>query len=331
MAAPVVAASIPAASYIVPSAIGAFSSLLGAGMSQSYNERNMNLQEMHARSLAKYQWDNFTSPQAQVASLRAAGMNPAAMAEGGKVSGSAPSINMPSSAPVSVPGIFDISALAQMIHSIASAKKAGADVPVAEETAKNIAADTALKNFQNELNQLFGKEFKSVELAQSYRNLLLLADSHDLNEIEKAIGEYKKETEKAVASAKGSEAQIIRQRLENNPTLIALENKLKEEQIKTEKSVQANQYASASNSRELRRLNAALADIEETGKQDKIKALLNKYKAENQISDSDYQEALLKMQRLHDVNWVRDASTGARILDDLLEYLKEKVSIFKSK
>ena len=57
-----------------------------------------------SKELLDYQWKNFQSPEAQVRSMAAAGLNPAATL-GGHGSFAAPSASLPSTAPVQVDGV----------------------------------------------------------------------------------------------------------------------------------------------------------------------------------------------------------------------------------
>lgn len=222
-----------------------------------------------------------------------------------------------------------MSGISNYIASVANAKKAGMDTKLSEQEIKNKEIERQVQEFDLSVKKLFDKEVKSVEVANAYRQLLLAADTHDLNEQEKALYEYKKATEKAISEAKESEAAILKQRLENNPTAIRLENLLMEEKSKTEKSYQTASYASADASRQNARLNSALSDIEERGKSDKIDYLLKKYRADGMLSEADYQEARLRAERLAGQHYKREGSSLFKETDDFMEWIKDKVRIFK--
>lgn len=309
--------------------VSAIGNLAAAALNQGYNEKNILEQEKSARRLMQTQWSLYQSPEAQVKSMTKAGLNPAVMLGEGKGTFASPSPAMPSSAPVQVSPLFDMSGISNYIASVANAKKAGMDTKLSEQEIKNKEIERQVQEFDLSVKKLFDKEVKSVEVANAYRNLLLAADTHDLNEQQKALNEYKKATEKAISDAKESEASILKQRLENNPTAIRLENQLMEEKAKTEKASQYASYASADASRQNARLNSALADIEERGKSDKIDYLLKKYRADGMLSEADYQEARLRAERLAGQYDKRVGSSLFKETDDFMEWIKDKVRIFK--
>lgn len=231
-------------SSAIATGINAFGGLLGSGISQSYNRENMALQSQYAKELMDYQWSKYQSPEAQVAAMTRAGLNPAVMfGSGGKGAFAAPSSSMPSSSPIQVPNVFDISSTAAFIKSVADAKKAGMDTKLSEQEIKNKEVERQLNEFNLDLQKQFGKSFKSVELEKAYKDLLLSVDSHDLRVQEKALNDWRIVTEKAVSSIKESEREIALQRLANNPTAISLENELMKEKAKTEKAQQGAFYS----------------------------------------------------------------------------------------
>ena len=323
-------------SSAIASGVNAFGGLLGSGLSQSYNRENMALQNQYAKELMDYQWRNFQSPEAQVAAMTRAGLNPAVLfGSGGKGAFAAPSPSMPSSSPVQVPNVFDISSAAAFIKSVADAKKAGMDTKLSEQEIKNKEVERQLNEFNLDLQKQFGKSFKSVELEKAYKDLLLSVDSHDLNVQEKALNEWKIATEKAVTGIKESEREMAFQRLANNPTAISLENELMKEKAKTERAQQSQSYAAAKSSieqanvnRELRRLNSALADVEENTKFAKIESLIAEYEKNGWLSQADANDARLRASRIHSVENRRDNSSLFKAVDDFSEWLKSKVRIF---
>ena len=227
---------------IITEGVGTIGNLLGGALTQSYNRENMELQSEYAKDLMSYQWHNFNSYEAQVRSMIAAGLNPSVLYGHGSSQAASPSVNMPSSAPVQIPNVFDMSSLSDMISSVAQAKKAGMDIDLIEQEIKNLEVQRQTQKFELELKQQFGKDFKSVELANLYRKLLLASDSHDLNVQEKALNDWKLSNSKI-------ENAMLRQKLENLPIAIKLENKLQEEKAKTERAHQNALSASAAQSR----------------------------------------------------------------------------------
>lgn len=313
---------------IIGAGIGALGSLLGASYSQDYNRENMGLQARSAKELAQYQWDNFSSPAAQVRALNKVGLGVNAFV-GGKGQAAQPSMNMPSSAPIQVDGIADLGAISQYILSVAQAKKAGMDTSLAEQEIKNKQVQQQADEFKLNLAKKYGDDEMAAKVANAYMNLVLSADQSDLNEVEKSIKHYEEITSQYVSQIKESEREMAKQDLENNPTLIKLKNRLVEKQGDAASASAEASHTQANVNRELRRLNAALADVEEGGKKQKIKNLISEYHKNQWINDAEKKEAEIKLQRLEDLDWGRDSEFGIRLVDDLLDWLKDKVSIFK--
>lgn len=303
--------------------------LLSSGLSYLLGRSNMNKQIEQSKELMDYQWNKFQSPQAQVRAMAAAGLNPAAMfGSGGSGSFASPSVNMPSSSPVNVPPVMDISAIASYVKAIADAKKAGMDTKLSEQDIKNKEVERQTAEFELGLKKQFGKDFQSVQLAQAYRNLCLASDTHDLNQQEKALNEWKIAIEKSTASIKESEQEMARQRLENNPLAIRLENDLMSEKSKTERAQQNELYTRSEVNRENRRIQSALADVEEGSKDEKLRALIKEYQSRGFVSDADAKDALLRLERVLQITDKR-SSYFFRELDGLSEWLKSRISIFK--
>ena len=140
--------------------------------------------------------------------------------------------------------------------------------------------------------------------------------------LKKALVSIRRKLKKAVASAKGSEAEIIRQRLENNPTLIALENKLNEEKIKTEQSVQANQYASALIVVNFVVLMLLLLTLRKLVNKIRLSLCLIVIRQIIRFLMQIMKKALLRLSRLSSVSDRRDNSVLFREVDSLLEWIK---------
>lgn len=202
--------------------------LIGGAVSQGYNRENMALQNEYAKDLMNYQWQNFGSYEAQVKSMQKAGLNPAVLYGKSAPSAASPSPAMPSSAPINVPSVFDLSSLSNYMLSVAQAKKAGMDTKLSEQDIKNKEVDRQRDEFELELRKQFGKDIQTAELASSYMKLVLAADTADLNEQEKALNEWKIASEKAVSQANEHNRDILKQNLDNNPTKLRLENRLTE-------------------------------------------------------------------------------------------------------
>lgn len=313
---------------IAGAGLSTLGSLLGASYSQDYNRENIGLQSKAAKELANYQWQNFSSPEAQVRALNKVGLGVNAFV-GGKGQAAQPSVNMPSSAPISVDGVADLGGIASYIQSVANAKKAGMDTKLSEQEIKNKEVQRQRDEFELQLRKVFGKDQISSELANSYMQLVLASDQSDINEIQKAIGRWNEVKSKAEAKTSEHQRDIAKQLLDNNPTAIKLENRLKELQGNAASAQAEAAHTQANVNRELRRLNAALADVEEGGKKEKIKSLVSEYHKNQWINDVEKKEAEIKLQRLEDLDWGRDSEFGIRLVDDLLDWFKDKVSIFK--
>lgn len=312
---------------IIGSLVSAGGSLLGGLLGQDFNVSNMARQAAISKDLMRYQWDNFSSPAAQIASLNKAGLGVNAFL-GGKGSVGLPSGGMPSSAPISFDGIADLGGIASYIQSVAQAKKAGMDTKLSEQEIKNKEVERQRNEFELDLRKQFGKDVQTAELANAYMNLILASDQSDLNEIQKAIGKWNEV--KAQAESKTSEhnRDIMKQVLDNNPTALRLENRLKELQGSAAAASAEASHEQANVNRELRRLNSALADVEENTKFDKIESLIAEYEKNGWLSQADANDARLRASRIHSVENRRDNSSLFKAVDDLSEWFKSKVKIF---
>ncbi len=303
--------------------------LIGGAVSQGYNRENMALQNEYAKELMDYQWQHFNSYKAQVDSMREAGLNPAVLYGKSAPSAASPSPSMPSSAPINVPSVFDLSSLSNYMLSVAQAKKAGMDTKLSEQEIKNKEVERQRNEFELDLRKQFGKDIHTAELANAYMQLVLASDTSDLNEQEKALNEWKIASEKAISQANEHQRDILKQNLDNNPTKLRLENRLTELQGSAAAAAAESSLTQAEVNRENRRLQSALAEIEEYGKVEKIKSLIKKYKSDGALSDADIKEADLKIERLENLQQHRDNSGLFEGVDNFSDWLKSKVSIFK--
>ena len=282
-----------------------------------------------ARENYQWQYDNFLSPKAQVKAMTAAGLNPAAV-----FGNNAPVLN---SGGLSIPanplggiGTSSLSDISTYIMAKSQAKKNGAEV-------KNLDIDAEAKQFELDLNKLFSSPERVANLTAAWKNVRLLDDEHN-------IKEWTTAKEKALSELSGVQRDTAQKVLDNMDIQIKQENKQREEDIKltqerqkTEKTSQSANVASAnasnasaSVSRENRRLQAALADIEEAGKTEKINSLISEYKSKGLLSDAEAKDAQMRLDRLSSVEDKR-TSSFFREVDNYLEWLKNKVSIFKTK
>lgn len=283
------------------------------------------------KELMDYQWDKMTSPQAQVKNLAAAGINPA-VALGNQApvfssKGEIPSITPPDLG-IGTTMLGDISSY---INAKTSEKKAGSEIGKNESEIRVAEANAKAQEFQNFLNRVFGLGDRSVALQTAYSNLLLANDTHDINEQQKAINEWKKVSEQALAQANEKQRDILQLVLENKPKEIGLANKLQEEKIKSEQAGQAVSYASAEESRASARLKMSQNDfqvieneLKDSGKSFELMNRLKTWRKENMISDAEYEKALNMLNRYSHLN-ENDKNAAAEYLNYFLWYLKNEM------
>lgn len=321
---------------IAPVLLGSLAAAGGAALSDITNRTNRSNAEYALKmqkELMNYEWKNFNSPKAQAASLAEVGLNPSvAYGQGGMrgigFSGSAPEL-----AQVSQSGTD----IANNILALATAKKTESDIKKTGQETKNLEVENQAKQFELDLSKIFSVPEKYAGLTLAWKNVALASDQHNINEWINA-------KEKALSETQGTQRDILKKTLDNMDIQLRQENKQREEDIKliqerqkTEKTSQSAYLASAnasnaaaSVSRENRRLQSALADIEEAGKTDKINSLISEYKSKGLLSDADAKDAQIRLGRLSSVEDKR-SDYFFREVDNYLEWLKNKVSIFKSK
>ena len=148
------------------------------------------------KDLMDYQWKNYASPLAQAQSYAAAGFNPAVAMGNGNISSMQPSASAPT-APVYSTGIENLSELGNYMLAVAQAKKAGVDTSKSEQEIKNLEITRQADAFELELKKVFARPQLATELRQAYINVLNAQDTHDINQLDKAIKEWTKAKEKA--------------------------------------------------------------------------------------------------------------------------------------
>lgn len=316
---------------IIGAGIAAGGSLLNTGMNALFNgtsKSNARYSQELQKDLMDYQWSKYGSPKAQAKAYSEAGFNPAVAFGQGGLSAAQPSVKAPEVA--STGNIVTPMDITNDILALAQAKKAGVET-------KNLEIEAQAKQFDLDLQKVYGSSEKFIGLLNAWKLARASDDQHD-------IAEWTKKKEEALAGLSGAQKDTAEKVLANMDYQIKQENEQRSENInltkakqKTESTMQEANKAAANVSntqaavnRENRRLQAALADIEEAGKQDKIKALLAEYKKNGSISESDAKEAELRLARLSDVEDKR-STEFFRGVDNYLEWLKDKVSIFKSK
>jgi hypothetical protein len=330
------------------------------------NQQTMQSQQDFQRQMFDYELQQ-QSPANQVARLMAAGINPAALlgSSGGVVA--APSVGTPSAAPGATPGSHGVaptsglqvpnnsiaqmfSSIAQLQESVAIAKKSGVEASAIEtklpveidrlqaEVKKTLTdanlneALEANNRFDLLLKQTFGYSEKNYQLqklmSESFKNFAsgnLDKAKEELTKVENQLTQYEVYFKKATFDDAVAQVGILRN--------------LYNAQIQTEKSKQAELSASAEEHRASAKehlsgsaLKDAQADFQrfdndmrKAYKQDVYMAYLQKLLAEGQLSYADYLEAKRKAEVIENVQ----GKFGSKQLDDALEYIKSKVSIFK--
>lgn len=278
------------------------------------------------RSNAQYAYDNFNSPAAQVRGFRDAGMNPAVgMSQSGGQSGAGQTAPpTPTENPF---GMVNLEQYANSLKALADAKKAGVDTRSAEEDIKLKQIEQDAKEFELRLSKYFGTKERAQALALLEKNVRIAQLTGDTKEQEKAINEWLKAKEKAISEAEENKRDILKKELDNTDKRLKLENRVLFTQGDANTAAANASNTQADVNRQTRRLQSALADIEESGKSEKIKSLLAEYKKNQAISDSDAAEAELKLSRILDIK-DKKSSTFFNAVDNYLEWLKGKVSIF---
>lgn len=278
-------------------------------------------------------WRERYSPQAQVRNLAAAGINPAvAMGNNAPVLSSGGEINPVDVSPFGI-GTTALSEIGNYINATANAKKAGVDTKSTEEDIKLKRIEQDRNDFELKLRKQYGLKLSAQELSLAEANVRLAQLSGDNSEIDKAIKEYTKAKEKAISECNEVQRDILQKELDNKDTQLKLSNRVLKTQGDSNIAAANAANTQASVNRENRRLQSALADIEEAGKDDKIRSLLLRYHADGALSDKDYKEAEIKLNRLNDVSKKRNDDSDRwnlfRETDNFLDWLKDKVSIFK--
>ena len=171
--------------------------LPGAAINFGLNTLMQNQQVKQSKDLMKYQWDNFMSPKAQVASMAAAGLNPA-VTLGGHGSFASPQSVMPSSnAPIQVDGVSD------MLSSLTQLKKVDKENELVDQEIYKTLAEKGLIDEQrhgqaiaNTIAMEYGDKEAAARIANLGAQASLYASQEKLNDAEKSLTELKQETEK---------------------------------------------------------------------------------------------------------------------------------------
>ena len=177
---------------------GAAGTIVNGALNTGLGLLGQSIVNKQARDNYQWQYDNFLSPKAQVKSLTAAGLNPAAA-----FGNNAPVLN---SGGLSVPanplggiGTSSLSDIANYINAKAQAKKAGAEV-------KNLDIDAQVKQFEFDLSKVFSAPEKFASLTLAWKNVMLSDDEHNFKV-------WQNEKEKALSQAEGYQRDILKKTL----------------------------------------------------------------------------------------------------------------------
>lgn len=271
---------------------------------------------------------------AQSKQLKDIGVNPASVFAGGSIpNGSMPSVpSVPSAPHLENVGTAATSGLSQMVSALGEVqgyKERDARVHKLQQEYETEKFNTNLAKANSILTEKYGDQKWSAELMDLTNQAYLKYVQGDLGGAEViykhmltniASEEYKMKKEDALQYAQY--LQLARQNLSSQISL-------NEEKKKTEKSAQANNYASARQQNALAKISEIQGEVDEKVKVAKIKSLGQQLIRDNILSQADQREYALKMSRLQDVIDSRDYSDSGQFMDSLLDWLKDKVSIFK--
>lgn len=166
--------------------------LVNLGLGNYLQDRQLS----KSKELLDYQWKNYQSPEAQVRSMAAAGLNPAATL-GGHGSFSAPAASLPTSAPVQVDGVSDV------LSSLTQLKKVDKDNELVDQEIYKTLAEKGLIDEQrhgqvvaNTILEAYGDKEAAARIANLGGQTALYASQQDLNKANESLVNLKKETEK---------------------------------------------------------------------------------------------------------------------------------------
>lgn len=318
---------------------------------QEYN-RQMYEKQLYDQ---KKMYEQYQSPQAIARQLAQAGLNPSAMS-GSIGSPSIPSVpSGGSSSPVSAPHLENQGlALGQGIESIAKAASsfAGANVQDAQaKETRTLLQDklnqlvlqnngqelyNAKQDWDNYIAQKFGESDAAAKLNDltadaylKYSNGDNLAALTALNNIQQLIASEE-------LGIKKEERANIGMLLLKQLSLLDSQINLNDEMAKSEPSKRSSNYASANlanhqASTEQYRTTVQRIEAEkvEKNKVALIKSFGQQLIRDNILSQSEQREFALNMARYQDMINARESDDAASVLDSVLDWLKDKASIFK--
>lgn len=312
--------------------------------SQRYNK------EMYEQQLKDQEsmYNKYQSPSAIAQQLRAAGINPAA-ATSQVAGGNMPSVPSASgSSPLSAPPLQNegeglargfesaVNSLGQMYASDLHDAQAQETRSLLEGKVHQLLKQNRLTDLQsdyqevmNTLTQKYGDLKWSSEIQENLSTAVLNYCNGDYAQAQADVARVMKKIGDEDLGIKQEERANIAVRIAKQLSLI-------DEEIATEKTKQvanrasANESnASARNSNALARINEIQGEIDANTKYAKTSSLIESLLKDKAISKADKQEAKTRLEHLERTQKARDNSVLFREVDDCLEWLKNKVSIFK--
>lgn len=275
-------------SSIASGAASAVGNIPGALVNYGINNLIQDRQVRKSKELLDYQWKNYQSPEAQVKSMAAAGLNPA-VTLGGNGSFAAPSASLPTTAPVQIDGVSD------MLSSLTQLKKVDKENELVDQEIYKTLSEKGLIDEQRHgqvIANLIAEQYGDKEVAARIANLggqtALYASQKDLSKAEENLQKLKGETEK-----------VYKDLLRENKLKAALEVKNYQRYIE---SVISSNNASAK---------ASVASAHES----ESKVELNQH----QLELIDYQKDFQDM-----VNKVKRANLSSEMLTDLKKMLSDR-------
>lgn len=300
------------------------------------------------KDLMRYQWENFSSPAAQAASLRAAGLNPA-VAMGGQ--GSAVGSMVPQVGGLSIPeSAYDrfgsMSSLenSQSLQALANAKKTTTENSklsdlIDSQIWNNLAsadqqrASAEYQQIQSEFEEKYGARLRDSkakqQLAQAGAQVALAklyATQGKTEETQQALNSAQAAAQKALGDKYHSEYELLEKRLK-------FEEETLRQQIATMKSEQTRNYASAEESRSSAKLNASIKTHQDLV--NAISAATNDADINNALLAAEKQGLLNKTQVVDALYEWQNAEMlyrnsddkASRAADALINYIRRKFNV----
>lgn len=301
----------------------------------------------------------YNSPEQQALRLRQAGLNPA-VAMNGNVqnvsASSSPSSPATSPMPSGVSGISPvpqqpfsldvgsiINGIGNFTKSIGEAKKLGVETDYIKRSfdlnLKSLSNQSTLQELAIKGQQLANAVTEStkdsriksaIDEAIKVHWEAILAEKQGISEdLRQKVLASEDEVNKALAKYHGNNAQLLAYDVATYFEAYQNNQALKKAQTKAAESSAAASDAAAAVDKQRERIERVSADLRETGKTSEMLSLLSDLSAKNEISKADFEQARLKLQRISDLLERRKNGLAFKQADSFLEWIKDKVSIFK--